>query len=112
MDVGSIAICITIGALICFVFTGIGVCIGRDYKGQHDSDSDIRIYIPMRDRNRCGNNGSNKRMEAEEVINGLQIIRMAASRQEKEYIDYACECVAIREKIFDKLIENMKGEKK
>ena len=112
MDIGSICLCLTVGALIVFASIGIGVCFGRCDKGQHDSDSDIRIYIPVRDRNRRGNNGSNKRMEAEEVINGLQIIRMAASRQEKEYIDYACECVAIREKIFDKLIENMKGEKK
>lgn len=116
MDIGSIAICITIGALIVFASIGIGVCFGRndnrDNQGQFDGDSDVRTYIPCRDRNRCRNNGSNKRMEAEEVINGLQIIRMAASRQEKEYIDYACECVAIREKIFDKLIENMKGEKK
>lgn len=111
MDIGSMCICLAVGALIVFVSIGIGVSYGRCDKGQHDSDSDIRIYIPMRDRNRCGNNGSNKRMEAEEVINGLQIIRMAASRQEKEYIDYACECVALREKILDKLIENMKGER-
>lgn len=111
MDIGSICLCLTVGALIVFASIGIGVAYGRADKGQLNDDSDIRIYIPCRDRNRCGNNGSNKRMETEEVINGLQIIRMAASRQEKEYIDYACECVAIREKILDKLIENMKGER-
>ena len=104
--------CITLSLIMAVLLVGIGVTIGRNDKGESDGDSDTRIYVSSRDRDRSGNNGSNKRMEAEEVINGLQTIRMAASRQEKEYIDYACECVVIREKIFDKLIENMKGEKK
>lgn len=95
------------------LFSGVIVSVvnfGMDER-ERDSDNDMRIYVPSRSRNRGGDNGRDKRMETEEVINGLQTIRMAASRQEKEYIDYACECVAIREKIFDKLIENMKGEK-
>ena len=29
MDIGSIVICITLGALICFVFFGAGMCLGK-----------------------------------------------------------------------------------
>ena len=34
-----------------------------------------------------------KKMDAEEVVIGLQTVRMPLSRCEKEYLDYACECV-------------------
>ena len=103
--------CITLSLIMAVILVGIGVQLGRCDKGESNGDTDTRVCVPDGDRDRGSNNGRNKRMEAEEVINGLQIIRMAASRQEKEYIDYACECVAIREKMLDKLIENMKGEK-
>lgn len=57
-------------AVICFgiiatVFTlGISGVMDNErfFKGQRDNDSDMRIYIPSRCRNRRGNNGYDKRM--------------------------------------------------
>ena len=37
----------------------------RFSEGQHDSDNDIRIYVPMRHRNRRGNNRCNKQGDKE-----------------------------------------------
>ena len=34
-----------------------------------------------------------KQFDEDDVIAGLQTIRVSLSRQEKEYIDYACDCV-------------------
>lgn len=78
MDVGSICLCLTIGALICFVFTGIGVCIGRDYKGQSNRDSDIRIYIPMRHRSRSGD-----KPNYEEKLIVLETIEVGCTEYER-----------------------------
>ena len=93
MEIGSMAICITLGALICFVLFGVGVCFGRDYKRKSNDDSDMRIYVPDRDRDRRGNNGCYKQVEAEEVVDRLQNLRLALSAQEKIDLDYACDCV-------------------
>lgn len=87
MEIGGITICITLGALICLVFTGIGVCFGRSSKEQHDPDSDVNIYIPLRYRDR----GSNKRdspPDAREITDVLYILRIGASSREKKVIDY------------------------
>ena len=86
MDIGSICLCLTVGALICFVFTGIGVCIGRDYKEQHDSDSDINIYVPMRHRNRGGNKNNNP-PTFEEKMMVLNTLRVGSSAFEQRIID-------------------------
>lgn len=37
----------------------------RFSEGQHDSDNDIRIYVPMRNRNRSSNNRCNKQGDKE-----------------------------------------------
>ena len=88
------------GVLMCIIFFGAGVICGeRDNQGQSGDDSDNGVHIDGRDRNRGGDNGCTERMDAEEVINGLQTLRMALSRKEKEYLDYACECVLIRQKL-------------
>ena len=79
----------------------VGVLISVLVKRESDDDSDIRVYVPSRDRDRSGDNGDIESMDAEEVINGLQNIRMALSRNEKEYLDYACECILIREKLLE-----------
>lgn len=79
----------------------VGVMIGGMVKREHDNDSDTRIYTPSRNRNRSGDNRRDERMDAEEVINGLQTIRMALSKNEREYLDYACECVLVREKLLE-----------
>lgn len=86
MEIGSITICITLGALICLVFTGIGVCFGRSSKEQHDPDSDVTVYIPLRYRNRSGDKRDNpSRQEIEDV---LYTLRIGASNREKWVIDY------------------------
>ena len=87
MDVGSIAICITIGALIVFASIGIGVCFGRCDKGQLNDDSDVRTYVPIRDRNRCGNKRDDK-PDNKEIENVLYTLRIGASTREKRVIDY------------------------
>ena len=87
MDIGSIAICLTIGALIVFASIGIGVCFGRSDKEQHDTDDDVIIYIPLRDRNRRGNKRDIP-PDAREIVDVLYMLRIAASSREKKVIDY------------------------
>ena len=86
MDIGSIAICITLGALVCLVFTGIGVCFGRSDKEQHDPDSDISVYIPVRYRNRSGNKDNNP-PTFEEKMMVLNTLRVGTSGFEQKVID-------------------------
>lgn len=86
MDIGSICVCMAIGALIVFASIGIGVCFGRCDKGQHDSDSDIRIYIPVRHRNRSGNKNNNS-PTFEEKMMVLNTLRIGASALEQRVID-------------------------
>lgn len=87
-------------------------------------DLDMRVYVPSRCRNRRRNNGNalereeaegeaetkkrEGRKDAEEVINGLQNLRMSLSWHEKEYLDYACECV-YKVDVLTKLIEQYEG---
>ena len=87
MDIGSICLCLTVGALICFACIGLGVCIGvRHDKGQSVSDSDVRIYVYSRDRNRGSDKRDNpSRQEIEDV---LYTLRIGASNREKWVIDY------------------------
>lgn len=50
-----------------------------------------------------------KKFDAEEVVIGLQTIRMPLSRCEKEYLDYACDCVRIigeLQKIIEKAVSD------
>lgn len=87
MDIGSICLCLTIGALIVFASIGIGVCIGdRSDKEQHDSDSDINIYVPMRHRNRGGNKNNNP-PTFEEKMMVLNTLRVGSSAFEQRIID-------------------------
>lgn len=87
MDVGSICLCLTIGALIVFASIGVGVCIGdRSDKGQPDPDSDVRIYIYNRDRSR----GSDKRVykySNEEMIFVLHNLKRLTHGWERDIVD-------------------------
>ena len=87
MEVGVIVICITVGALICFALFGIGVICGRYDKEQPNRDSDIRIYIPVRYRNR-GRNNRQDIPDKTEIENVLYTLRIGASDREKRVIDY------------------------
>ena len=78
MDIGSICLCMAIGALIVFASIGIGVCFRRCDKGQHDSDSDIRIYIPMRHRSRSGD-----KPNYEEKLIVLETIEVGCTEYER-----------------------------
>ena len=86
MDIGSIAICITIGALIVFASIGIGVCFGRYDKEQLNRDSDIRIYIPVRHRDRSGNKNINPPTYEEKMM-VLNTLRVGSSAFEQRIID-------------------------
>ena len=89
MDVGSIVICITIGALICLVFTGIGVsygrCDNRDNQRQLNDDSDVRTYVYRRYRNRGGNN--RRDISLDEKIMVLRNIRRLTHGYERDVMD-------------------------
>lgn len=91
MDVGSIAICITIGALIVFASIGIGVCFGRNDERHNTTeygfDPDIRIYVPLRYRDRGRDNGQDI-PDKREIENVLYTLRIGASAREKRVIDY------------------------
>ena len=86
MDIGSICLCMAIGALICFALFGIGVICGRYDKEQPNRDSDIRIYIPMRHRNRGGNKNNNP-PTFEEKMMVLNTLRVGSSAFEQRIID-------------------------
>lgn len=88
MDIGSICLCLTVGALIVFASIGIGVCIGngRSDEEQHDSDSDVIVYIPVRHRNRSGNKNNNP-PTFEEKMMVLNTLRVGTSGFEQKVID-------------------------
>lgn len=84
MDVGSIVICLTIGALICFVFTGIGVCIGRDYKRQLDGDSCVHSSVTVRSGDRCRHNICNlPNEELAAIVDGMIVTGISPTSFEK-----------------------------
>lgn len=84
MEMGCIGF--LLGALVCLVFTGIGVCFGRIDKKQPDSDSDVNVYIPMRHRNRGGNKNNNS-PTFEEKMMVLNTLRVGSSAFEQRIID-------------------------
>ncbi len=91
MDIGSMCICMAIGALIVFASIGIGVCIsdrsgkGRD-NGQSVSDSDVRIYVYSRDRNRRGDKRVHK-YSNQEMIFVLHNLKRLTHGWERDIID-------------------------
>ena len=48
-----------IGAIVCLVFFGMGVCYGGSDPEQSDDDSDVRIYVLNRHRDRSRNQRDN-----------------------------------------------------
>ena len=100
MEIISIGFLIV--AVIGMIFFMAGVLYAEDHFDKlHGCDSDMRIYVPSRDRDRGRRDRCPEQVDAEEVVNGLQALRMALSPAEKEYLDYACECVLIVERIND-----------
>ena len=89
MSIGFLA-----GVVVVLVVLMIGVIRndGTD-KREHDNNSNVPVNIPSRDRDRSGDNRYVEQLDAEEVINGLRVIKMGLSRQEQDYIDYSVNCV-------------------
>ena len=91
MDIGSICVCMAIGALIVFASIGIGVCIGdRNGKGRDNGqsipDSDVRIYVYNRDRNRRRDKRVYKYSD-EEMIFVLHNLKRLTHGWERDIID-------------------------
>ena len=86
MDIGSMCICMAVGALIVFASIGIGVSYGRCDKGQHNDDSDVRTYIPCRDRGRSSHKRDDK-PTYEEKIMVLNTLRVGTTIWEHKVID-------------------------
>lgn len=85
------------GMWFCAVFLGIGILIGKgvkDAKGTtertNNVDSDIRVYVPSRDRDRGGNQSDYLGLDDEAVKNILYVMRMSVrySEVERLAIDY------------------------
>lgn len=93
------------GMILAVIFiAGGAVYAQRDTQRTNDVDSDIRVYVPSRDRDRGGDQRDNPQVE--EVIDVLNTMRVGASSEEKAAIDYAKECIDIAHK----LAKYFKGE--
>lgn len=81
MNYEMLTLYIIIGMFISVILIGLGVSYGKyggesDYKDVLDEEEEEDITS-----------------KEEEVISGLQTVRMGLTRQEKEYLDYAVDCV-------------------
>jgi hypothetical protein len=93
------------GMIVAVIFiAGGAVYAQRDTQRTNDVDSDIRVYVPSRNRDRGGNRSDNPQVD--EVIDVLNTMRVGASSEEKAAIDYAKECIDIAHK----LAKYFKGE--
>ena len=77
-----------LGAIVCLIFFGTGVCIGNDRsdKGQPLPDSDVRIYVYSRDRNRSGDKRVHK-FSDEEMIFVLHNLKRLTHGWERDIVD-------------------------
>ena len=80
-----------IGMIVSAALVGGGIVIGeRHNTNVLDPDTDTRVYVPHRDRDRGGGDGCNK-PSAEEKIMVLDTLRMECTRYEKEILDAIAE---------------------
>lgn len=93
------------GMILAVIFiAGGAVYAQRDTQRTNDMDSDIRVYVPSRDRDRSGNRSDNPQVD--EVISVLDTLYVGASSEEKAALDYSKECIDIAHK----LAKYFKGE--
>ena len=86
------------GMILAVIFiAGGAVYSQRDTQRTNDVDSDIRVYVPSRDRDRSGNRSDNPQVD--EVISVLDTLYVGASSTEKAALDYAKECIDIAHKL-------------
>lgn len=76
------------GAIFAVIVCGAGIIYGRHDNGQSNTDTDVRVYVPMRRRRGGGNYGHTEPMEPEEVTAVLYLFRIGATAREKQVIDY------------------------
>jgi len=93
------------GMILAVIFiAGGAVYAQRNTERTNDVDSDCRVYVPSRDRDRSGNKRDNPQVD--EVISVLDTLYVGASSEEKAALDYAKECIDIAHK----LAKYFKGE--
>ena len=93
------------GMILAVIFiAGGAVYASRDTQRTNDMDSDCRVYVPSRDRDRSGNQRDNPQVD--EVISVLDTLSVGASSEEKAALNYAKECIDIAHK----LAKYFKGE--
>lgn len=86
------------GMILAMIFiAGGAVYAQRDTQRTNDVDSDCRVYVPSRDRDRSGNKRDYPQVD--EVIDVLNTMSVGASSEEKAAIDYAKECIDIAHKL-------------
>ena len=85
------------GMILAVIFIAGGAVYARNTQRTNDVDSDIRVYVPSRDRDRSGNQRDNPQVD--EVISVLDTLRVGASSEEKAAIDYSKDCIDIAHKL-------------
>ena len=79
------------GMVLAVIFiAGGAVYASRDTQRTNDVDSDIRVYVPCRDRDRSGDQSDYLGLDDEAVRNILYVMRMSVrySEVERLAIDY------------------------
>ena len=92
------------GMILAVIFIAGGALYARNTEKSNDVDSDCRIYVPCRDRDRSGDQRDNPQVD--EVISVLNTLYVGASSEEKAALDYSKECIDIAHK----LAKYFKGE--
>ena len=84
-----ISIGILIGGIVATISFAVGVICEseRSNTRQHNTDSDIRLYIPVRDRSRSSSERSDKPVDKEEMRMVLEYFRIGATSKEKKVLD-------------------------
>ena len=85
------------GMILAVIFIAGGALYARNTEKSNDVDSDCRVYVPCRNRDRSGNKRDNPQVD--EVIDVLNTMSVGASSEEKAAIDYAKECIDIAHKL-------------
>ncbi len=78
------------GMIIAVIFIAGGALYARNTEKSNDVDSDIRLYVPCRDRDRGGNQSDYLGLDDEAVKGILTVMRMSVrySEVERLAIDY------------------------
>ena len=86
-----ISIGFLLGVVFSLIIAGSGTLYGSKVdKRQHDDDSDMRIYVPGRNRRGSSCNRFIEQMDDEEIASVLECMRiMSITKDEKQYLTEA-----------------------